>query len=197
VRYSRSSNSSTCADGIWPTEMTRRVLPVVSSDSSVAADTALHAPDQPDGAGQLLVRGRAADPARPPRRGCQWMFAQVRDAIASYPYPNTYVPGPGPTAIPSSRTSPGKSPTWRSSSRRMRSARISCRAAASSPGTERVWISGIALRPDRHPLRRWRRSRAEPAGLSLGVDPGQASTVAAGPRQARDGGPIDGSRRSL
>src|ERR1700738_5175796 len=47
--------------------MTRRVLPVVSSDSSVAADTALHAPDQPDGAGQLLVRGRAADPARPAR----------------------------------------------------------------------------------------------------------------------------------
>jgi hypothetical protein len=33
--------------------------------------------------------------------------------------------------------------------------------------------------------------------LSLGVDPGQAGTVAAGPRQARDGGPINGSRRSL
>ena len=58
---------------------------------------------------------------------------------------------------------------------RMRSARISCQAAASSPrhragrrsrrhpGTERVWISGIALRPDRHPLRRSRGSRGEPA----------------------------------
>jgi len=33
--------------------------------------------------------------------------------------------------------------------------------------------------------------------LSLGVDPGQAGTVAAGPRQARDGGPINGSYRSL
>jgi len=33
--------------------------------------------------------------------------------------------------------------------------------------------------------------------LSLGVDPGQAGTVAAGPRQARDGGPINGGRRSL
>ena len=58
---------------------------------------------------------------------------------------------------------------------RMRSARISCQAAASSPrhragrrsrrhpGTERVWISGIAVRPDRHPLRRSRGSRGEPA----------------------------------
>ena len=34
-------------------------------------------------------------------------------------------------------------------------------------------------------------------GLSLGVDLGQAGPVAAGSRQARDGGAINGSRRSL
>ena len=89
------------------------------------------------------------------------MFAQVRDAIASYPYPNTYVPGPGPTAIPSSRTSPGKSLTWRF-----------------------LFTAGEGL-------------ELNLLGLSLGVDPGQAGTVAAGPRQARDGWPINGSRRSL
>src|SRR5262249_1409352 len=47
--------------------------------------------------------------------------------------PVVIVLGPVPIAIPSSRTLPDTSPTWRSSSRRMLSARISCRAAASSP----------------------------------------------------------------
>jgi len=40
------------------------------------------------------------------------------------------------------------------------------------PGTERVWISGIALRPDRHPLRRWRGCRAEPAAPQSWSRPG-------------------------
>ena len=75
---------------------------------------------------QILLDRRGA--------GVDEMIAQVRAAVASsYPIPMPTVPGPGPTAIPSSRTSPGRSPTWRSSSRRMRSARISCRAAVCSP----------------------------------------------------------------
>ena len=76
-------------------------------------------------------------------------------------------------------------------SRRMRSEKISCRAAAYSPPHRAVWISAIALRPDRHPLRRSQGSRSEPAGPQSWGRPGQAGVEAGGPRQARDGGPIE------
>ena len=104
--------------------------------------------------------------------GVDEMIAQVCAAVASYPYPNSYVPGPGPTAIPSSPTSPGRSPTWRSSSRRMRSARISCRAAVCSaphpagPGLNyRSMESSVSCSP---PIRVF---KVNLLGLNLGVDP--------------------------
>jgi hypothetical protein len=78
--------------------MTRRVLPVVSSGSTVAADTALHAPDQPDGAGQLLVGARPQILLDRRGAGVDGMIARVRDAVGSYPYPNGYRPWPGPNS---------------------------------------------------------------------------------------------------
>jgi hypothetical protein len=51
---------------------------------------------------QILLNRRGA--------GVDGMFARVRDAVASYPYPRATVPGPDPTAIRSSRRWPGRSP---------------------------------------------------------------------------------------
>jgi hypothetical protein len=73
---------------------------------------------------QILLDRRGA--------GVDGMIPRVRDAVASYPYPSSYRPWPGPKAIPSSRTSPGRSPNWSSTSLRMQSVRISCRTAACS-----------------------------------------------------------------
>jgi hypothetical protein len=65
--------------------------------------------------------------------GVDGMIARVRDAVGSYPYPNSYRPWPGPNSNTFLAHIADRSATWRSSSRRMLSARISCRAAASSP----------------------------------------------------------------
>jgi len=108
------------------------------------------------------------------------------------------VPGPGLTAIPSSRTSPGKSPN------------LAIQLPSNAVGTD--FLAGsrvVALAPSGSGFQvlpydligilfaAGEGLELNLLGLSLGVDPGQAGTVAAGPRQARDGGPINGSRRSL
>ena len=53
---------------------------------------------RPDGARQLLVRRPATHLARPSRRGVDEIIEQVRAAVASYPYPNTYRAWPGPNS---------------------------------------------------------------------------------------------------
>src|SRR5215831_9354296 len=68
-----------------------------------------------DWTGQLLVRGSAADVARPPWRCFDQMIAQVRAGVANYPYPDTYSPWPGPNGTPSSPHPRTGMPRWRSS----------------------------------------------------------------------------------
>ena len=118
---------------------------------------------------QILLDRRGA--------GVDGMIEQVRDAVASYPYPNSYRPWPGPNSntflahiarqvpelaiqLPSNAVGKDFLPGGR----------------VVRPGTERVRVSGIALRPDRHPARRSRGSRGEPAGPQFRGRPGQAGT---------------------
>ena len=99
---------------------------------------------------QILLDRRGA--------GVDEMIAQVRAAVASYPYPNTYRPWPGPNSNPSSRTSPGRSrtedpPAFQCGGQGFPAGRRFVRRR-----TQRVRVSTIALWALRYPARRPRGS---------------------------------------
>ena len=136
---------------------------------------------------QILLDRRGA--------GVDEMIAQVRAAVASYPYPNSYRPWPGPNSntflahiarqvpelaiqLPSNAVGKDFLPGG------------GLFAAAPSGSGFQVSLYGLC----RHPARRSRGSRGEPAGPQSWRRPGQAGIEAAGTRQARDGAPIE--RRS-
>ncbi len=133
---------------------------------------------------QILLDRRGA--------GVDEMIAQVRAAVASYPYPNSYRPWPGPNSntflahiarqvpdlaiqLPSNAVGKDFLPGGR------------LFAAAPSGSGFQLSLYGLY----RYPARRPRGSRGEPAGPQSWGRPGQAGAEAAGTRQARDGGPIE------
>ena len=74
---------------------------------------------------QILLDRRGA--------GVDEMIAQVRAAVASYPYPNTYRPWPGPNSNTFLAHIARQVPDLGTNCLPMRWARISCRGAACSP----------------------------------------------------------------
>jgi Protein of unknown function (DUF3750) len=122
------------------------------------------------------------------RRGAGFdqMIAQVRAGVASYPYPNTYSPWPGPNSIPSC-------PHPRTGIHLPSNAvgEDFLPAAACSPRHASDLVSGVALWSRRHPARRPRGSRGEPAGSQFWSRPGQAGIEGASARQARDRGSME------
>ena len=129
-------------------------------------------------AGQLLVQGRAADLTD--RRGAVSMDVRPgarchRELPLSIP-----VPGPGPPPIRSSYIARQVPDLAIQPSKYGR--RSFLPGGQRRPGTERVWISGLASRPDRHPLSPLARvSKLNLLRLSLGVDPGQAGPCSCRP----------------
>ena len=116
--------------------------------------------------------------------GVDQMIAQVRAGVENYPYPT--IPGPGPTAIPSC-------PHPRTGIHLPSNAvgKDFLPAAACSPRHASDPVSGVALWSRRHPARRPRGSRGEPAGSQFWSRPGQAGIEGASARQARDRGSME------
>jgi hypothetical protein len=133
---------------------------------------------------QILLDRRGA--------GVDEMIAQVRAAVASYPYPNTYRPWPGPNSntflahiarqvpdlaiqLPSNAVGKDFLPGG------------GLFAAAPSGSGFQLSLYGLfgILLAAREGL------VVKLLGLGLGVDPVRPAFEAAGPRQARDGGPIE------